>query len=224
MKDDARPKDKKGNGQEIPFAVIDRRPSFRDDADTPAAGPAEARLPSYVEQLQARTEEAERRAREISAAYRRIDQERDAFRERLNRDLERRVEIARADLMRKVIGVLDDLNRAITAARSATDPATLRDGVAIIRDRLLQVLASEGVEPIETRGRPFDPALAEAVATEEVDDPDQDDTVVEEVEKGYTVRGTLLRPARVKVARARSRDTERSVPSADPSDPPTDPD
>ncbi len=220
MKDDARSKDKKGNGREIPFEVIDRRPSFRDEAETAPAGTAEARLPTYVEQLQARTEEAERRAREISAAYRRIEQEREAFRERLTRDLERRVEIARADLMRKVIGVLDDLDRAIAAAHVAAGPATLLEGVAIIRDRLFQVLASEGVETLETSGRPFDPALAEAVATEEVDDPARDNTVVEEVEKGYTVRGTLLRPARVRVGRARPRGAETAAPTADPTEPP----
>jgi molecular chaperone GrpE len=153
--------------------------------------------------LKARAEEAERRAREISAAYRRIDEERDAFRERLTRDLERRLDIARAEMMRKIIGVVDDLDRAIAAARGALDPAALLDGVVIIRERLLQILGSEGVEVVETAGKPFDPSLAEAVATEPTDDPARSNIILEEMEKGYTLRGTLLRPARVKVARVR---------------------
>ncbi len=189
-----------GPGREAEFAVVDKRPSYDETGAAPEEAPS--RYPTVVEQLKARAEEAEARAREISTAYRKIDQERDAFRERLNRDLERRVDIARAEMMRKVVGVLDDLDRALGAARAGSDPSSLVAGVGLIRDRLFQVLASEGVEAIETLGRPFDPAIAEAVATAPTDDPESDGTVVEEMEKGYTLRGTLLRPARVRVARS----------------------
>lgn len=200
-------KDRPGNGQDAPFSVVDRRPAFTGEE----VGAPEPRFPTVVEQLKARAEEAERRAREISAAYRRIEQEREAFRERLSRDLERRVDIARADMMRKVIGVLDDLDRAIAAAQGATDPAPLLHGVVLIRERLMQVLGSEGVEAVATIGRPFDPSLAEAVAAEETPDPGKDNLVVEESEKGYVLRGTLLRPARVKVARCRAREENPSA-------------
>ncbi len=192
--------EKKPGGGEPVFSVIDRRPVLSEEG---SAADTEPRFPTVVEEYKARAEEAERRAREISAAYRRIDEERDAFRERLTRDLDRRLDIARAEMMRKIIGVLDDLDRAIAAARGALDPAPLLEGVVIIRDRLLQILGSEGVEVVETMGRPFDPSLAEAVATEPTDDPAQSNIILEEMEKGYTLRGTLLRPARVKVARAR---------------------
>ncbi len=181
------------------YVVIDRRPSFNDDA----AVIPEPRYPSLVEELKARAEEAEQRAREISAAYRRIDEERDAFRERLTRDLERRVDHARAELLRKVLGIVDDLDRAIVAARGAYDSAPLLEGVGLIRDRLLGVLASEGVEAFGTTGEPFDPAVAEAILTEETDDASLDNVVLEEMEKGFRLNGKLLRPARVKVARAR---------------------
>lgn len=201
MKDRSETPRDKGNGKsersEPAFSVIDRRSSSGDAAAAEAA----PRLPSYVEELKSRAEEAERRAREISAAYRRIDEERDAFRERLGRDLDRRLEIARADLLRKTLDVLDDLDRAIAAARSATDPAPLLAGVTLIRERLFQVLASEGVQAVQTAGRPFDPAVAEAIATEETTDPERDGLVLEESSGGYTLGGTLLRPARVRVAR-----------------------
>jgi molecular chaperone GrpE len=201
MPDEQTTKDKKGNGGDASFTVIDKRPAFADEGAAPSAAP---RYPSLVEELKARAEEAERRAREISAAYRKIDEERDAFRERLARDLDRRLDIARAEMMRKVIGVVDDLDRAIAAARCSSDPAPLLAGVSLIRDRLLQILASEGVEIVQTAGRLFDPGVAEAVATEETDDPVRENMVLEEMEKGYTLRGTLLRAARVKVARTRN--------------------
>jgi len=190
-------RDGKGDGREKSFSVIDRRPAFRDDAQ-PAA---ERGLPTYVEELKTRAEEAERRAREISAAYRRIDEERDAFRGRLTRDLERRVDMARADFMRKVLDVLDDLERATASASGATEPASLLSGITLIRDRLLQILRSEGVEAIETMGARFDPATAEAIAAEPTDDAGQDNLVLAEDAKGYTLGGALLRPARVRVAR-----------------------
>ena len=199
---DERPRGGKGNGQgedeESAFSVVDKRPHYEEPGETAE----ERRLPSFVEELKARAEEAERRAREISAAYRRIDEERDAFRERLGRDLERRLDIARAEMIRRIIPVLDDFDRAIAAARGADKKSPLLEGVLLIRERLKQALGAEGVEEIATEGRPFDPNLAEAVATEATDDPAQDNVVLEQLEPGYILRGTLLRPARVKVARA----------------------
>ena len=187
------------------IVVIDRRPKYDTES---AAAEVETRYPTYVEEIEARAEQAEQRAREISAAYRRIDQERDAFRDRLTRDLERRVDIARADLMRKILGVVDDLDRAIAAARDMTEPSPLLDGVSLIRDRLLKALTSEGVETIDTSGKQFDPAVAEAIATETITEPERDNVVLEELQRGYMLRGTLLRPARVRVARLKASQDE----------------
>src|SRR2546427_3465414 len=158
---------KKGNGQEPAFSVVDRRPALQDDA----AAATEPRYPTVVEEFKARAEAAERRAREISAAYRKMDEERDAFRERLARDLERRVDIARVEMMRKVLGVLDDLDRAIAVGADSQDAGSLLSGVTLIRDHLLQILASEGVQALDIVGRRFDPAVAEALSVQETDDP-----------------------------------------------------
>ena len=204
MKDKIRDGNDREQGSDSRFEVIDRRPSFEDDTE----GAPEPRLPTYVEELKSRAEEAESRAREISAAYRRIEQERDAFRERLSRDLERRLDIARSDVMRKVLGVLDDLDRALAASGGGGNPVALVEGMTLIRDHLQRVLTSEGVEIIETAGKPFDPSFAEAVAIEETDQPERDNLVSEEFQKGYMLGGTLLRPARVKVARRARQDPD----------------
>jgi molecular chaperone GrpE (heat shock protein) len=110
--------------------------------------------------------------------------------------------------MRRIVPILDDLDRALAAARAAAEDGHLAAGVALVRERLRQALAAEGVEEIITGGRPFDPTVAEAVATEATDDPARDGVVVEEIERGFMLRGTLLRPARVRVAR---------LPSTEPS-------
>jgi molecular chaperone GrpE len=178
--------------------VIDRRPSYESEE---TAGAEQPRYPTFVEELKARAEKAELRAREISVAYRRIDEERDAFRERLNRDLERRVDIARAELMRKILGVADDLDRAIAVARDMQEPSPMLEGVVLIRDRLMQALASEGVEAFSTVGEPFDPNIAEAMVVEPTEDAGRDNRVLEELQQGYMIKETLLRPARVRVAR-----------------------
>jgi molecular chaperone GrpE len=188
---------KKGNGPEPAFSVVDRRPGLRDDAAVADA----PRYPTVVEEFKARAEEAERRARELSAAYRRIDEERDAFRERLARDLERRVDLARVAMMRKILGVLDDLDRAIAAGEATPDARPLLSGVTLIRDHLMQVLASEGVQTLALLGRPFDPAVAEAISIEETRDPEADNLILQEDGKGYMLGTSLLRPARVRVAR-----------------------
>lgn len=198
-------KDRRGDEEASAFSVVDRRPRYDDAGD--AVAEEAPREPTVVQELRARVDEAERRTREISAAYRRIDEERDAFRERLSRDLERRLDIARADFMRRVVPVLDDLDRALAAARAAGETGRLAAGVALVRERLKQALAAEGVEEIETAGKAFDPTLAEAVATEETDDPARDGMVVEELERGWMLRGTPLRPARVRVARRRPTET-----------------
>jgi len=194
-----RDKEKKNDPAEPePVVVIDRRPRY--DSEESGDGD-EPRYPSFVEELKSRAEKAELQAREISAAYRRIDEERDAFRERLNRDLERRVDIARADLMRKILGIADDLERAIAVAGEIKEPSPLLEGVVLIRERLMQALASEGVETFSTVGEPFDPNLAEAIGVEPTENAERDNRVIEELQQGYMLKGTLLRPARVRVAR-----------------------
>ena len=199
----------KENGEEPSFSVIDRRPTFGDDS----VAATDRRYPSVVEEMKARAEEAEKRAREISAAYRRIEEEREAFRLRLSRDLERRVEIARVEMMRKILGVLDDLDRALAVDAGTSDAGALHSGVTLIRDHLLRVLASEGVQVLELVGQSFDPALAEALSVEETDDPARENLILSETGRGYTLGATLLRPARVRVARYRAADSREEAPA-----------
>ncbi len=98
-----------------------------------------------------------------------------------------------------LLPVLDNFDRAL--AHEDADPQALREGVAMIREMLLNVMTRHGFQEIDALGQPFDPFLHEAVAHEESTEFPPD-TVSEVLQKGYTQNGLVVRAAKVKVAKA----------------------
>jgi molecular chaperone GrpE len=195
---------RKGNGspsdegREIKINVVDKRHHAR--AEEGMSGPGgEPRYPAIVEELKARAEAAEKLAREAMVrAHREIDD----VRERLSRDVERRVMEGKSRLLTSMVEVVDNLDRAARVAEA--DSKIVADGIDLIRQQLLALLKAEGVEPIETLGLEYDPNVAEAVAVETVA-PDRENLVLEELQRGYRHGAGILRPARVKVGRTSPR-------------------
>jgi molecular chaperone GrpE len=147
------------------------------------------RLPSYVAELKERAERVEAEARaEVEAA-----------RSRLERHYEARLASARADLVAQVLGVLDNLERAL--AVPGAEESLLYDGVVATRDLFLKMLAELGAEPVPSVGETFDPEIHEAIGEEEVDDPSLDGKIVEELQRGFRHGDRLVRPAVVRVGR-----------------------
>lgn len=110
-------------------------------------------------------------------------------------------EYALYDFLNRLLPVLDNIERALEAARSAADlPATYVEGLEMIRKQLEQILTQEGVTVIEAAGTPFDPHCHHAVMEVESEEYDPG-TVAEELQKGYRHRQRILRPAMVKVCR-----------------------
>lgn len=126
------------------------------------------------------------------------------FRRRAARDLDETRRGAEERVLLDVIGVLDDLERALGAMgeRAADDP--LAQGVALTAQRVRDLLGRFGITAIESVGRPFDPVVHDALL--EVDAPEgtEPGTVVQEVQKGWRSGDRALRAARVVVARARA--------------------
>lgn len=184
-------------GEPVRVTVVDRRhhASGSEAGEAHGAGD-EPRYPSYVEELRAQAETARAKALE---AIRKAEEEVDAVRERLTRDVEKRVLAGRARLLAAVLDVADNLDRAGRAAASQSQ--TIAEGIGLIGQQLQSILKAEGAEPIETVGLPYDPHLAEAVALEPVD-PARDGVVLEEFQRGYRLGDTILRPAKVKVGKA----------------------
>ncbi len=96
----------------------------------------------------------------------------------------------------QVLPVLDDFERALKHETADRDYAK---GVELIYQRFFETLKKMGLEPIESVGKRFDPAIHQAVQRVETEDS-EDQTVLDEYQKGYNFRGKLLRPAMVKVA------------------------
>jgi molecular chaperone GrpE len=106
---------------------------------------------------------------------------------------------ANADLMKSLVAVLDDLDRALAAADDSDNLQAVVDGVRIVQDNFHKALAGAGLEIIDPQGRPFDPSIHEALMRRPTDGHPPG-TVIEVVGKGYKLRDRVIRPARVIVA------------------------
>lgn len=121
------------------------------------------------------------------------------YRRRAERDKEEIAAYANQRLVLRMLPVLDNLERAV-AAPASDDAVGYREGVDLIIRQFRDVLAKEGVTPIEAVGQPFDPHLHEAVMQVESDEHDEP-IVVEEFQKGYRMGERTIRPSVVKVAK-----------------------
>jgi len=149
---------------------------------------------------------AQRERAEYLALAQRTQADFENYRKRAARDAAAAGERAKSGLVRELLPVVDNLERALDAANAGErgdeggQPAEhLADGVRLVHSELVAVLARNGVEAFHPRGERFDPELHEALSmrAEEGSEPG---TVLEVVEKGYRLNGTVLRPARVVVS------------------------
>ncbi len=124
----------------------------------------------------------------------------DNYRKRTERERRELSDAVSADLIRDLLPVVDDLERALAAATDSSDQA-LRSGVELIHRQLLEALRRRGAESFETVGRDFDPAWHEALASEPADGH-RDGEITAEIRRGYRIGQRLIRPAMVKVAKA----------------------
>ena len=123
----------------------------------------------------------------------------DNYKKRVEREREANRRSANADLVSRLLDVLDNFERAVSSAPESEDNQTFRDGVALIFRHLLDELRKEGLTAIDSIGEQFDPTRHDAVAT----DPNSEfpaHTVVEELQRGYLLHDRLLRPSRVRVS------------------------
>ncbi len=124
----------------------------------------------------------------------------DNFRKRSRREISDTVRLAREELLRDLLPVFDNLERAGQHAAGSTDIQPLADGIQIVMRQFLDTLAKLGVERVATVGQPFDPAVHEAVQqVESADLPPG--SIAQELLAGYHVGDRLIRPAMVVVAR-----------------------
>jgi len=189
------------------FRVEDRR-RFTSDGEpravergSEAGEPASAAPPAGPEGVA----QAER-IDELTRAYAALVDDNRAFRQRLEREKERVLTAERVRVAQALLETYDELERAYNLSRPAAgeDSSALRDlreGVRLTLQGLASRVGALGAERLEVRGKPFDPATAEAVDLVTVADPGQDGWVVDEIRAGWRLGDRLLRPARVRVGR-----------------------
>jgi molecular chaperone GrpE len=150
-------------------------------------------------QLAAVTAERDRLAAEKADLYDRLLRARAEFdnaRRRSERERSEFLQFAAMDLVREILPVLDDFERALKVETGDRDYAK---GVELIYQRLYETLKRMGLEPIETEGKQFDPNQHEAVQRVQTEEA-EDQAILGELQRGYNFRGKLLRPAWVRVA------------------------
>jgi molecular chaperone GrpE len=165
-----------------------------------AAGPE---APAEPDERDRRIEELASRLEEANARHLRLAADFDNFRKRARQEQLETMRFAAATVAERLLPVLDDAKLALDHAPAGVDQNWLK-GVRLTFQKLEEVLASVGVERIESVGVRFDPSLHEAVGAEESGDHPED-TVVAELRPGYRIHDRVLRPALVRVARPPSR-------------------
>jgi len=128
----------------------------------------------------------------------RVAAEFDNFRKRTERERSELVARSQAEIVSRIIDVLDDLER-VAHYDANTPTASLLEGVQLVEKKMRTVLQAAGLEAIEALGVVFDPLLMEALAMTPAEDPEEDDVVSDIFQAGYRFRGHLVRPARVRV-------------------------
>ncbi len=175
-----------------------------DQAPEEASGPGPEELEARLQALEAERDELKDRLQRLAAEF-------DNYRKRAARDQQSLVARAHERLVKELLPVLDDLERAVQAAE-AHEEAKLEEGVALVARSLRDILQKEGLEEVPTAGR-FDPHVQEALLSQPSDE--DEGTVIEVLQKGYRLGDRVLRPARVVVAASKQLEATEGVERGD---------
>lgn len=188
---------------DTPIRVVDRRWWARGEGSAEAEA---VRKPTVVEDLEQRLADTTAHLQQVMSEYRRSSDEFEQAKARIRREVGRDVERARRAVLTELLEVMDNLDRAVAAAREpgasqAVDAVDrLVRGVELVRDQFLAKLDAWGVTRVPALNQPFDAARHEAVTTVTVADAGRDGHVVAVLKEGYAVGDEVLRPASVVVA------------------------
>jgi molecular chaperone GrpE len=199
---DERPAASEEESAGAPVASSDEPATSRDDA----AEPGGDEDPANEEQRLAEKEAVERedplaRAQRERDEYldlaRRAQADFENYRKRAAKEAAAAGERAKSGLVRELLPVVDNLERALASAQEGEQH--LAEGVRLVHSELIAVLERNGVEQFDPKGESFDPTVHEALSTRNEDGADPG-VVLDVIEKGYKANGTVLRPARVVVS------------------------
>ena len=169
------------------------------DEGAAESGEAEGRAPASGEPADPLAE-AQAEAGRLKEALLRAMADFDNFRKRTRRELEEARRNGREDLLRAILPVFDNLERAIQSSLRSTDLKAMADGLSMVQRQFVDALGREGITRVPTVGRAFDPGMHEAIQQVATDEH-APGTVIAEVQPGYMQGERLMRAAMVVVAR-----------------------
>ena len=164
-----------------------------------------------LEELQQQLEKKDQELAEQKSDFLREKADLENFRKRLVKDKDDAVQFANQRLLKELIQVNDNLNRALDAANTSLE--TFKEGVEMIQKQFATFLKNQKVEAIEALGKPFDPNLHEVMTQQESADHDEN-TVIQEYSKGYTLNGRILQSAKVVIAKKPAKKKKKAEESA----------
>lgn len=177
----------------------DGNPGMDGEFDPANAGP-ESEHGGELAALRAQLAEKDKEIAELKDKYLRTLADSENARKRIRQQSEESIRIQREAILRDLLPIIDNLERALAASRSGTDAKTIVDGVEMTVRALIDFLRAQGVTPLQSVGQSFDPNRHEAVdhVASEVHPANM---VVDEFHRGYLIGERVLRPARVSVAK-----------------------
>ncbi|MBL8914832.1 MAG: nucleotide exchange factor GrpE [Archangium sp.] len=159
--------------------------------------PARAEIDHEVSELRSQLDAAHKRINDLAHALQAGERDREEFKQRQNRERERMIDVEKGNVARTILEVVDQLDLCLTAA----DDSPLAKGVKLIRESVLKQAEAVGIERVELLGRPYDPNFAEATDMEITASESDDGKVTAVIRSAYQLKGRVIRPGAVKVAR-----------------------
>jgi molecular chaperone GrpE len=162
------------------------------------------------EELQKQIESLQKEKDDIFAKLQRVAADYDNYQKRTARQLADSIAYEKDKLIKALLPVLDNFEYIIANTPYGVNDESLLKGVQIIYDQLLDVLKVQGVEQIKAAGEKFDPAYHEAI-TQQAEESQKDGVVLEELQKGYTLNGRLIRASRVVVNKLPAAEPQQQI-------------
>ena len=148
-------------------------------------------------------EKEHRLASEYKEHLQRLAADYENYRKRVEKEREDFVKFSKEDLIYELLPILDNFEMALHHVKNTTELRKIIEGIELVERQFYSVLKKEGLQVIETKEKKFDPHIHEAIIHEETDRYPEG-VIIEELRKGYTLGGKVIRPAQVRVATAKA--------------------
>jgi len=184
--------------QDLQPEVVDVQPDEQSEADAEQEA-IDGEL-SQIDKLTQQINETQAALDKEKNEYMFLMAEFDNFRKRTLKEKSEILRNGAESAMKGLLPIIDDFERGIDAIKDSSDAEAVKEGMTLIYNKFIKYLEQNGVKPMDTTGKDFDPDLHEAIAMVPATDPSQKGKIIDTVSKGYMMNDKVLRHAKVAVA------------------------